>query len=254
MEKCKICGKEFKNVHGLILHLYGAHKIKKAEYDERYGNNPSQVDLQEDTREQIAEIPVNNKIENQDEKMKEEMEEKNNEKRNSVTMKISNVEWLDKKIRSEWIAVFEENGIMQTTEPVAMGIITTETEQVPGLLIMATNGKLIPPWIFESFKGIYTHKELRAIEKSKRKEEKLQRNIAKEKERANILKKLWQSQKAQKQNRLSEEDILNKIKASIDETEAIRQNEREDRIGFSNPNMFQLVRQGSNILNPKRKQ
>jgi len=263
MEKCKICGKELKDRRGLILHLRGAHKMEKSEYDEKYGDSPSQVGRQEENlqmgkEEMMSEIAAN-KIENHDKKLKEEMEQKNNKE--TFTMKINDVEWLDKKIRSEWVVVFEEDGIMQSTEPVAMGIITTETEQVPSLLIMATNGKLIPPLIFESFRGIYTYKELKAMEKSKREEEKLQgKNIVKERKGISILKSLRWNQKPQKQDKLVEKDILNRIKASMDETEAISHNEREGRINtrFTNPNIFhvdmqRLARQSNNILNFKRK-
>ena len=244
--ECKICGKKVKGKLGLSTHLRFSHEgMKLTEYEEKYG----EIQTEEVTDE-------NMKVHENKMNTEEPYEQNKIEKK----MKISDVEWLDKKIKSEWVVVFEEDGIMQSTEPVAMGIITTETEQVPSLLIMATNGKLIPPWIFESFRGIYTHKELKAIEKSKKEEKKLQRNIEKEKERRNILKKLWQSQKSQKQDKLAEEDILNRIKASMDETEAISYNKREGRAntGFTNPNMFRvdmqrLARQSNNILNFKRK-
>jgi len=242
MEKCKICGKEFKNVHGLSLHLYAAHKMKKAEYDEKYGDSPSQVDLQEnslqgDKEEETPKIP----IENQDEKI---IEQKINE--DPVITRISIVEWLDKKMRSEWVAVFEEDGVMQTAEPVAVGIISTETEQFPGLLIMSVDGRLLPPWLFENFRGFFTYKELRAIEKRRKEEEKLQRKM---RVVGGLRGKYQESQ--QRQERQLPVDLLDKIKSSMNETERSYKNTAKPNI--FNIDMQHLAKQSNNILSFKRK-
>ena len=262
--ECKICGKKLKSEQALSMHLYAAHRVKKREYNEKYRtSDSSQNELQKNAEEQLQQVSEASM--EQEKELVDEIKERNDKTEHSVRMKIRDVKWLDKRTRTKWVAVFEEDGIMQTMFPLAMGIIVTEKEQVPGLLIMMTDGTLVPPWIFESFKGIYVRKELtaelKAMEKRKRKEKKLQENIAKETKRASIFNRIWQSQKAQKQSIATREgDMLSKIKTSMDEVETEQKDEREDRtsMALTNPNVFNLDprylrEQSSRILNFKKK-
>ena len=61
--KCEICGKEFKK--GLWLHVYKAHGIKKAEYEEKYGKEIGEESVvekafyQEDIQEETIKDSLN---------------------------------------------------------------------------------------------------------------------------------------------------------------------------------------------------
>ncbi len=228
--ECKICGKKVRGKHGLSTHLLRSHRgIKLNEYEEKYGK----IQTEEISNENIG--VHENKMNTEESYEQNEIDKK---------MKISNVEWLDKKIRSGWVAVFEEDGIMQTAEPVAVGIITTETEQFPGLLIMSVDGKLLPPWLFENFRGFFTHKEIRVIEKRKKKEEKLQRRIR------TVESLRGEYQELQRQEK-QPANLLDKIKSSMNETEGGYKNVGKSNI--FNIDMERLARQSNNILSFKRK-
>ena len=127
--ECKICGKKI-NSNALPLHLYNKHnKMKVKEYRERYENNNPE-----------------NKPVTRTEKEPE--------------IRIRDVEWLNKK--TGYVALFEN---METIEPVAIGMVAVDGEEVPSLLILNTDGRLIPPWFIAGFRGLYTRKEANRIMK-----------------------------------------------------------------------------------------
>jgi len=122
--ECKICGKKI-NSNALPLHLYNKHnKMKVKEYRARYENN---------------------------EPVKEKKEPK-------PEIRIKNVEWLKRK--SGYVAIFEN---MERIEPVAIGTVAVDGEEIPSLLILDINGRLIPPWFIAGFRGLYTRKEAKGL-------------------------------------------------------------------------------------------
>jgi len=99
-----------------------------------------------------------------------EQQEQEEEEPEKPKIRIKDVAWLNKK---EYVALFEN---MEIIEPVAIGTVAADGEEVPSLLILATDGRLIPPWFLPGFRGIYSRKDAGRIVKEMKREHKKNRN------------------------------------------------------------------------------
>ena len=147
-EVCKICGRRFKNLDG---HLRMKHLITREEYERRFiGTEPAPAQLSEPVIDDatIEHQPVAAEPEPVAPKPK---------------LRISDVQWLEKSLKSDVVAVAANGSGISMIEPKAIGIIKTEEEEIPSLLFLTGDGRLVPAWFFSDFKGIYTKKEARKM-------------------------------------------------------------------------------------------